>query len=587
VFHLRGEQYLPAKLRDWPIPTRSGEVVLVRREGDEVVFLNQLSQAPDAALRLRQALNSEHLLAAQLVRSGALTTVTLDGIDYKGVPAFGAGRTVPGSDWFLLAKTDHAEIYAAAVEEAGWIVLSTALAVLMALLFFRIARQRQALAESFRTQAVQGERLQALQLLSAVSNGSEDAIFAKDLDGRYTLFNEAASRVVGKPVSEVIGRDDLALFPPEQAAALRRSGQLAIASGRPLTEEHTLQTAQGLRIFLSTRGPLHDAAGSLIGEFGVSRDITEAKRTESSLRRANRMLLTSHGCSQVLMRAASVGELLQAVCETIVHIGGYRFAWVGMADPGDERLVRPVAQAGFEAGYLESARITWADEPDGHGPTGTAIRERRPVTVRNLIEDPSCVPGREAALQRGYAASIALPLLPGDGDCLGALNLCAAEADAFDEDEVRSAVELANDLAFGIRALRDREARLAEEARYRALFAANPQPMWVHELDSLAFLEVNDAAIERYGYRREEFLAMRVTDIEPPQALPAPSDLATQPGVVRHRLKDGRIIQASISSHRIAYLSRQAMLVLAVDVTAQLAAEAALKVIAEMAAVPA
>ena len=578
VFHLRGEQYLPAKLRDWPIPTRSGEVVLVRREGDEVVFLNPLSQAPDAALRLRQALNSEHLLAAQLVRSGAMTTVTLDGFDYKGVPAFGAGRTVPGSDWFLLAKTDHAEIYAAAVEEAGWIVLSTALAVLMALLFLRMARQRQALAESFRTQAVQRERLQALQLLSAVSNSSEDAIFAKDLEGRYTLFNQAASRFVGKPVSEVIGRDDLALFPPEQAAALRRSGQQVIASGRPLTEEHQLQTAQGPRIFLSTRGPLHDTAGSLIGEFGISRDITEAKRTETSLRRANRMLLTSHGCSQVLMRAASVDELLQAVCETIVHIGGYRLAWVGMADPGDERLVRPVAQAGFEAGYPESARITWADEPDGQGPTGTAIRERRPVTVRNLIEDPSDAPWREAALLRGHAASIALPLMPGDGGCLGALNLYAADAHAFDEDEVRSAVELANDLAFGIRALRDREARLAEEARYRALFAANPQPMWVHELDSLAFLEVNDAAIERYGYSREDFLAMRVTDLHPPEDLPAASDPAMQPGVVRHRLKDGRIIQASISSHRIAYLSRQAMLVLAVDVTPQLAAEAALKV---------
>ncbi len=578
VFHLRGEQYLPAKLRDWPIPTRSGEVVLVRRDGDEVVFLNRLSQAPDAALRLRQPLDSEQLLAAQLVRSGALTTVTLDGTDYKGVQAFGAGRNVPGSDWFLLAKTDHAEIYAAAVEEAGWIVLSTTLAILMAMLFFRMARQRQALTESVRTQAVQRERLQALQLLSAVSNSSEDAIYAKDLDGRYTLFNEAASRFVGKPVGEVIGRDDLALFPPEQAAALRQSGQQAIASGHPLSEEHALQTAQGPRIFLSTRGPLHDAAGTLIGEFGISRDITESKRAESALRRVNRMLLTSHGCSQALMRASSVDELLQSVCETIVHTGGYRLAWVGMADAGDERRVRPVAQAGFEDGYLESVHITWADEPDGHGPTGTAVRERRPVTSRKLIDDPSYAPWREAALQRGYAASIALPLLPGDGDCLGALNLYAAEPEAFDEDEVRSAVELANDLAFGIRALRDREARLAEEARYRALFAANPQPMWVHDLDSLAFLEVNAAAVERYGYSRDEFLSMRITDIQSPQAQPALSDEAMQPGVVGHRLKDGRVIQASISSHRIAYLSRQAMLVLAVDVTAQLTAEAALKV---------
>jgi PAS domain-containing protein len=231
IFHLRGPSYLPARLREWPIPTRTGEVVLVRRDAGEVVALHALNQAPDAALRMRWPLDHPRLLAAQLVRTGGQGSQALDGIGYQGVPAFGAGRPVPGSDWFLLAKTDHSEIYAAALEDAGWIVLSGALALLMGLLVFRMARERQVLAASARTQAAQRERLQALQLLAAVSDSSDDAIFAKDPQGRYTLFNAAASRFVGKPASEVLGRDDQSLFPADQARLLRQADQRAIERG--------------------------------------------------------------------------------------------------------------------------------------------------------------------------------------------------------------------------------------------------------------------------------------------------------------------------------------------------------------------
>jgi PAS domain S-box-containing protein len=112
------------------------------------------------------------------------------------------------------------------------------------------------------------------------------------------------------------------------------------------------------------------------------------------------------------------------------------------------------------------------------------------------------------------------------------------------------------------------------------LFANNPLPMWVYDLETLAFLEVNHAATERYGYSRDEFLAMRITDIRPPEDVPRlQTQVAqTRPAlqhshVWRHRLKNGQIIQVDITSHVLDFAGRKAALVVAQDVTERIRAE--------------
>jgi PAS domain S-box-containing protein len=116
------------------------------------------------------------------------------------------------------------------------------------------------------------------------------------------------------------------------------------------------------------------------------------------------------------------------------------------------------------------------------------------------------------------------------------------------------------------------------EASFRLLFAANPMPMWVYDVETLYFLEVNSAAIAHYGYSREEFLRMRLTDIRPSdevgrlrEAVTASAAVANEtrrhPGTWTHRLKDGRLIDVEIISHSMAFAGRRAVLVVASDVT--------------------
>jgi PAS domain S-box-containing protein/putative nucleotidyltransferase with HDIG domain len=109
---------------------------------------------------------------------------------------------------------------------------------------------------------------------------------------------------------------------------------------------------------------------------------------------------------------------------------------------------------------------------------------------------------------------------------------------------------------------------------FLALFTQNPLPMWIYDLETLAFLDVNDAVVRRYGYARDEFLRMRITDIRPPGDVPRlladvqhdrPS-LQSSKGW-RHVTKGGEIIDVEISSHTLEFTGRPAALVVVHDVT--------------------
>lgn len=178
----------------------------------------------------------------------------------------------------------------------------------------------------------------------------------------------------------------------------------------------------------------------------------EALRTrEEAPERIARAFRTLTECNRVLVTATDEESLLQAFCRTLVQVGGYRLAWIGVAEEG--KTVTPVAQAGFEEGYLTSVKITWDESEYGRGPTGTAIRTGRPCIARDIPSDAQYAPWRAEALRRGYASSIALPIFLG-GRVYGALNIYAREPDAFGAIEVSLLSNLAEDLAYGISALR-------------------------------------------------------------------------------------------------------------------------------------
>jgi len=192
------------------------------------------------------------------------------------------------------------------------------------------------------------------------------------------------------------------------------------------------------------------------------------KQRKDALIRLNRSLTAYSRCHQALIRAVDEMQLMQDICRTIVEVGGYRVAWVGVAEDDDEKSIRPVAQWGDDKGYLKNLKVNWSNTDLGRGPTGIAIRSGKPVVAQYIEYDPKWEMWREEALSHGFLSSISVPLVERDG-AFAALVIFSGETRAFDDDEVTLLSELADDLSYGITTLRTAIERKKAEKERRLL----------------------------------------------------------------------------------------------------------------------
>ncbi|MBE0504366.1 MAG: GAF domain-containing protein [Desulfuromonadales bacterium] len=177
------------------------------------------------------------------------------------------------------------------------------------------------------------------------------------------------------------------------------------------------------------------------------------QRSQDSLSRANRSLKVFSECNKVITWYTKEQELLKVICRIFVEVGGYRLAWVGFARQTPEKIVEPVAHWGHDDGYLQSLQVTWDDSRNGQGPAGCAIRTGKTTVVQNIMTQPEFRPWRQEALQNGYASAIALPLW-NDHEVFGGLVILAAEAEAFNQEEIKLLEELSADLSYAINGIR-------------------------------------------------------------------------------------------------------------------------------------
>ena len=190
------------------------------------------------------------------------------------------------------------------------------------------------------------------------------------------------------------------------------------------------RTAAARRV--SDRSILTLVVGSVLS-FGIllfvylnlDREIARRRQSEQKVLQLNRLYAVLTRTSQSIVRIRERDALFRAVCRIAVEDGLFRMAWVGTVNP-QTGVIEPAAFAGFEDGYLGRIHIATADAPEGRGPTGQALRERRHFVCADIATDPRLLPWREDALARGYRSSAAFPLQFGDS-VVGVFTVYAAE----------------------------------------------------------------------------------------------------------------------------------------------------------------
>lgn len=198
------------------------------------------------------------------------------------------------------------------------------------------------------------ELLRAQELIHAVIEGTTDAVFVKDREGCYMLINRAATEMLGSTREAVLGRDDRALFAADDARRIMESDREIMDGGVTRTKEEVATLLGAVRVFLSTKGPVRDEDGGVIGIFGISRDITERKHEEEERERILAELQTA------LAEVRTLRGLLP-ICANCKKVRDDAGLWHQI-----ESYVRERSEAEFSHGLCpECARKLYGDLADG------------------------------------------------------------------------------------------------------------------------------------------------------------------------------------------------------------------------------
>jgi PAS domain S-box-containing protein len=153
----------------------------------------------------------------------------------------------------------------------------------------------------------------ASDILLAVIDATPDAIFVKDLDGRYVLVNQAAARFVGRTPDQVIGKNDLELYPEETARRFMQDDKVVLDEGKPMSFEGVASSSSGTQAYLVTKGVYRDKHGKILGIYGISHDITELRAAQDSLEQTRAALFRAQ-------KMEAVGQLTGGIAHDFNNI---------------------------------------------------------------------------------------------------------------------------------------------------------------------------------------------------------------------------------------------------------------------------
>jgi PAS domain S-box-containing protein len=388
---------------------------------------------------------------------------------------------------------------------------------------------------------------ESMRLSSEILQRVKSLVLVSDKDGQITYVNQSVKTLLGYEPDDLLGDGWWQISRLDLDEAQRERARILIFADRA-TAVHSVSVEPYERMVKDKHGGLHwilwqDVTGLDGQVIGVGHDITERKQAELELEQSEKRFraLIEHNADAIVL-TNSEGIVLYA------------------SPSADQVLGTPL------------------DELIGLS-SFTGLHPDDVARTTQLLGDLLQTPGTSALFEvRFQHRDGSWHWIEGTGTNL------------LDEPAVQAVVGNYRDIT----ERKEAEESLSEsEERFRLMFASNPLPMWVYDVESLRFLEVNEAAVAHYGYSRAEFLTMRITDIRPIEELPRFMEALAQvrpalqfSGKWRHQTKSGQIIDTQITSHTFSFgghkgskgaMKQSAVLVVAEDITERSQSERALK----------
>lgn len=505
VMHIDPAKYLYPQLIIWPDTRDSGQIHLVRRDGDSVIDLNPSPERAAAdAVRIPLTDSSRPSVAAVKAQGAG----TVQGFDFRGVPVLAAFRPVKGTSWVLMARVDREEALKGARTLALWVSAVAFLAVLLLgvaiVLLWRTQRRADRLAladESARLFRLFYE----LPFIGMAITSPQTKRWVQFNDRLCEIFGYSREDLEDMTWADLTHPDDLQKDVAEFERVLRGE-----TDGYAMDKRFVRRDGAIVHAAIDVRCRRRPD-GSIDQFFATIQDITDRKAAEASILRLSQLYATLSRCNAAIVHCRNESALFEEICRIAMESGLARMAWIGKIVSG---RLRPQASAGTGTEYVEQIDVSIDPEhPNSRGPIGTALREDRPVWCQDFQTDPLAAPWRDLAKQFGWGGVAALPLHK-EGACVGAFVLYTSATGAFDEQARRLLGEMSQDISFALGNL-EREARRIEaeaalqdnEERFRLLFETSLDACFLSDGDGTIFA-ANPAACRMLDRTQEEMIRL-------------------------------------------------------------------------------
>lgn len=286
-----------------------------------------------------------------------------------------------------------------------------------------------------------------------------DMIWLKSTEGTYLLCNPMFEHFFGAKEKDIIGKNDYDFVDKELADFFREKDRLVMETKKKTTNEEWVKFADdGHSVLLeTTKIPMFDESGSLMGVLGVAHDITSKHDNLQHLHQLSQMYAALSQCNHAIIHAKTSEELFSSICASAVTHGGLDMAWIGLIDQSSKRIY-PVASYGDTTNYLDGIEISiQGDIPSGQGPTGTAAREDRAFWCQDYMNDPATLPWRKREATSNWKASAALPIHLYN-DVIGVFTIYSNHLNHFDVSVQELLIKMSIDISFAMENF-DREAK--------------------------------------------------------------------------------------------------------------------------------